>query len=1078
MLSSSGESDGDTSSSDDGDSTSWCSDEHFEVGVGGRHQPQEGAGIALSPHSSSRPTRGRSRHWRDNGISFESALRAERHFIEDKFEQRGGLLDGSAPFSVAFSGGGVRAAAFEAGIFWRLAQSGCLSRVEHIVAVSGGAYIACAVASHLVAAEQPSSACDMNGWYQRVVAKTICRMQRNVGYFVRDWSAGPFKVPNDGSGLLPPFADVPILVAVVLFTLVSNPLTHFVVFIIPITECVNQSMGMAMRAAYCAPTDADAWSIFEWWGPLHGWLMNLAFLLAFTFAAWLLGKLPFCRPPSSPGSHSTTRNGRHNRPPWLCRLGFLYLQSLRAATTRVLVVYACIIVIMCGVMSTQLWDRTPTGYLQRNQLCSQFILNSSRPPDDRPFDYRLHCDDLRRHSNGQWAPWWTDPIFEFSSNASTLEQEIASATRAARSAAPHHYLPQANETELLTVLAWPLSHEVVQGSSWFISTVLLLLLVLGVALLLTPIFKGLFLFCLSLVGPTVAVLVAASFMQYRIFGPLTGQRYIHVLGLWPFQRAAYYNFRLGSLVLAFVMMVFFHGIHFASHYFYSRSLRLAYFERGRDLTWQAIRRNPYIPFMLLTGTVTDWKRPGDKEKISEISISCLHTGSGKTGYVATPPWRSVGKCMALAAAATDAFILGMFDRLRYRFWLEFLNLRMGDYLLFERRRNPCVAWCQRRMPSCRRESFFFYEFPVVACGGSAFVLFIVASILSQSDLESRCQSSRHMYVASVYIVLTVFVLSFFGFVPFLEFFVHSPMLRQIHMAMRYYHISETPPSMIYVSDGGVQDCTGVLQLMLRRCGRILLALAAADPEDNLAVLRETMKIAVKSKLGSFYDPKDPRRDVSLLLDEFKRNRSQTYLHIGISYGWDRGEQGSGAAGAEGTAAGGGETSARPEAQRRTFTGPQRTGHLLVVKNRLPPSWEDIELEPPLTEAEIISGASWKEKGEEEEDEEESSEGGSAAHARHASGDSIPEFKSMHSFGLRSGGKRLATAKLGGCCCNCCHVGCCNLGPKFPHVANANQCLTPALFSSLCRLGHRLSQDAIELLCQQDCFEEPWEHCVQ
>eukprot|EP00932_Pfiesteria_piscicida_P006957 SRR837773.1694.p1 GENE.SRR837773.1694~~SRR837773.1694.p1 ORF type:complete len:457 (-),score=64.71 SRR837773.1694:81-1250(-) len=389
---------------------------------------------------------------------------------------------------------------------------------------------------------------------------------------------------------------------------------------------------------------------------------------------------------------------------------------------------------------------------------------------------------------------------------------------------------------------------------------------------------------------------------------------------------------------------------------------------------------------------------------------------------------------------------------------------MGDYILFERTRNPCVAWCQKRMPSCRRESFFFYEFPVVALGGCAFVFFIAASIWSQSDQEENCRSAEEMYSISLYIGVTLFVLSFFGFVPFLEFFVHSPMIRQIHMAMRYYHVSEKPPSMIYVSDGGVQDCTGVLQLMLRRSGRILLVLAAEDPDDELHVLRETMRLAVARKLGAFYDPKDPRRDVSLLLDEFKDDKNQTFLHIGISYGWNRDE---------GTSAAG-----RAEGHLR------QTGHLLVVKCRLPPSWAGELLEGPLTEAEVASTAMVPAT---ETVGEGIAESGALCgkDGTDLVGNGAPETIGMQSerstttYGLRKHGEPVQQTQLAGCCCNCCHVmGCCNIGPKFPHVSNVNQCLTPALFSCLARLGRRLSEDAVDLISRSDAFNEPWERAVR
>ncbi|CAE8593325.1 unnamed protein product, partial [Polarella glacialis] len=62
---------------------------------------------------------------------------------------------GGVPLTLAFSGGGVRALACEAGVLWRLAQAGRPGDVEHFVAVSGGAYLASALCSQIIAAWSP-----------------------------------------------------------------------------------------------------------------------------------------------------------------------------------------------------------------------------------------------------------------------------------------------------------------------------------------------------------------------------------------------------------------------------------------------------------------------------------------------------------------------------------------------------------------------------------------------------------------------------------------------------------------------------------------------------------------------------------------------------------------------------------------------------------------------------------------------------------------------------------------------------------------------------------------------------------
>eukprot|EP00933_Yihiella_yeosuensis_P036297 TRINITY_DN30042_c0_g1_i1.p1 TRINITY_DN30042_c0_g1~~TRINITY_DN30042_c0_g1_i1.p1 ORF type:complete len:254 (-),score=31.69 TRINITY_DN30042_c0_g1_i1:31-792(-) len=251
--------------------------------------------------------------------------------------------------------------------------------------------------------------------------------------------------------------------------------------------------------------------------------------------------------------------------------------------------------------------------------------------------------------------------------------------------------------------------------------------------------------------------------------------------------------------------------------------------------------------------------------------------------------------------------------------------------------------------------------------------------------------------------------------------MHSAAIRHLHMAMRYYHQADQPPSMLYVTDGGVQDCTGILQLLQRRSERILLALAAADPDDDLAVLRTTMRIATRDKVASFYDPEDPRVNVFSMFDEFKEDTSRTTLILGIRYGWHR--------------------------QSAEEGHVRRTGRLFVVKNRLPPQFQALHPEPLLSKEEIVG--SGRSRSEEE----------------------LP-------LPARWEEKELHQEDLAGCCCDCCHTaGCCNIGPGFPHVSNANQCLTPQLYSSLCHLGYRLSEDAVKAISKNEPLEDSWENLL-
>uniref|UniRef100_A0A7S1S3C6 Uncharacterized protein n=1 Tax=Alexandrium catenella TaxID=2925 RepID=A0A7S1S3C6_ALECA len=228
--------------------------------------------------------------------------------------------------------------------------------------------------------------------------------------------------------------------------------------------------------------------------------------------------------------------------------------------------------------------------------------------------------------------------------------------------------------------------------------------------------------------------------------------------------------------------------------------------------------------------------------------------------------------------------------------------------------------------------------------------------------------------------------------------MYSPVIRRLQEASRFYFRGLKPPGMLYVTDGGVQDCTALMQLMRRRVERILLVLAASDPGDDLGVLRTAMDVAVASKLGCFYDPRDPRRDVKILLDEFKKDLHMPYLHLGIRYGWD-----------------GPSTS-------------ESFGRLIIVKNRLQEGFGQQPVRPLLTEEEI--------RGEQD--------------------------MARPTLGKGKWGDMLEEDLGGYGCCDCCHTHCGNAGRKFPHLSfTGYMYLTPQLFSSLSRLGHDLSEAAIQ-----------------
>lgn len=935
-------------------------------------------------------------------LSWEKVVQQERGLINRK--HREGRRNRHAPrFSIAFSGGGVRAAAFQAGVLWRLAEAGRWESVDHLVAVSGGAYIASAFASTVLNAttpsdssdEEPSPGCGLNDFYLRCAAKTICRMQRNASYLIRDLRPGHFwDIANDGSSVLPPILDIFVLLIMVVTSMIINPLTVLTLYVLPFAEGVDLFDGASMRAAYCVPEIKDGVKIFSNWGPLQSSVLTLCISVFSAFFLWCISLAPPLR----------VHEG------WPVPRVAQTMLSLRAVVSRASVVQLLILGIVTGAFIAQL-----DGNEDRFEQCHRYIRSHMSFVDSHV------VMDATCHDYYNGYPWWTSSYFKdyFSPpelaamNRSMPGLEIYRAKIDAEELEPEKSRIAFVIVHLNQVLMSVQSDIISRVSINFGFTSVGAFLALGlfVALMLNPLISGLFLWTLSLLGPVIALFVVGSLVQFRIYGPVTNQSYAWGLSPWP-PLERWRHFVIFMFACAFLIVLFYHHLHSLSHAFYARSLQKAYFDRGRDWDWSDVERNPYLPLMLFTGTVTDFRVPGDPTPITEIFISPLHTGSERTGYVPTPPWRSLSKSAALAAAASDAFIIGMLDRARYRFWLEFLNLRMGDYILFHARPSPLLTRISQYR--CLTDKPFFLYGLIPICLQTFGLAACLTSFLLSFN-PSSCELSKYWYLVWASILVFSITVSFFASRGPLEIFLHSPAIRHIHMALRYYHTAEKGPSLMYVTDGGVQDCTGVYQLLRRRSARILLVLAASDPDDQLNVLRETMRLASDEKLASFYDPRDPRRDASYVLDDFKEIPEKSHFVLGIRYDI---QTGSGQYGA------------------------RLTGRLFVVKNRLPPSLEQLPPEPLLTEEEILS--------------------------------------KQHAWGRkRWQDDKILQADLAGCCCDCCHVNVCNVGPKFPHISNANQCLTPQLFSGLCRLGYRLSGDAVNLIAAEGPLEEEaWEAHLQ
>eukprot|EP00450_Noctiluca_scintillans_P003652 CAMPEP_0194493852 /NCGR_PEP_ID=MMETSP0253-20130528/11940_1 /TAXON_ID=2966 /ORGANISM="Noctiluca scintillans" /LENGTH=886 /DNA_ID=CAMNT_0039334887 /DNA_START=68 /DNA_END=2728 /DNA_ORIENTATION=- len=851
-------------------------------------------------------------------VVIETTKLEESKINELRAQRENAGFDDGETFAVAFSGGGIRAAAFQCGVLWKLAEMGKLKDVTYLSAVSGGGYIAMGFAAHCLAAyrEKKPARHEVDDWYKDVVAKTVVRMQNNAGDFVRDFvRSGPGK-PSDGSGCtsLPRVLDAPILFFTLILTLMVNPIFIFLCFMLPTALVTNAWFGDEMRSLFCDIHGPEKLSTFKFGTFSIGCVSSAAF----TFLIWVLMHIaPFKDP------HTGAKiNDRVHPRKW-----FLIAHGLYAFFVR---------------FSAVCW--TLLAFLHATLVVQVLLFTQQR--DDSRF-YQKYCNaGVQGHclEDGGCLP--------------SLESHI-----------------------LLIVGLLFLASVVIMPWSGNSVTV--------------------FLACVF--GPLLIFIFEMRLTQFVVFGPITGQDFFTGFG---YNSNWYYI--IGSvLFLNLLILPFYPEIRAILHTYYMRCLAGNFFPDGKDGNIVDLLECPYIPLILVTATSSDFRSPigGDRDNLSEVSMTPLHVGSIETGFVPMHPERTMGKCTALTAAGcVDACALTLSSLLTMRFWLEILNLSWGDYVSFtsdERKTRGCCdfagEWDSRfiqRMPA---------DFSVWICFVLVFAGFVMDNLMCLK--------------IAIGLFCFIMTLSFLCFKPLEKIFAVSPFIRQIHQGSMFCFRGETPPPMLYMTDGGCRDCTTINQLLMRRQPRILLVLAASDPHDELGVLRTAITMAKDGGYATFYNTVDPRKDIDDIFANFKADSSIRFMTLGVTY---------------------------PPALRSS----NEYGRLVIVKNRMYDGFENLPIEPHLSEAEMGSGSSVSRAMEE----------------------------GMRAFN-EDDWKGLSNDKLGPfCCCDCTHLNpVTNSGPKFPHGNFVNFLyMTPMWCNMLARLAHGVSADAINDVSRKGSLQAAWE----
>lgn len=895
-------------------------------------------------------------------LRFNDVLRQEAQFIKQSRAQRKELAPDDVRFSLALSGGGVRAAFFEAGVIWRLAEKGLLKNVDTISANSGGSYVAAALASHVHEAGIPPQTADVDKWYLSVVAKMITRMLTNAPFCARECGKKPFAWPTDGSSFLPRFFDMFIFMGVMVFTLVFRPLFMLELLLRPLFDAIDWTFSGAMIAAFCS---GDPWgeSLLKFWR-LSAFRVYSIVLSGMALSAVLAWLCTHC-----------ARKRRFPKDKAKVMKTWLYARSTVATLVRLSLFLLMMLLVVMLALNLQIFmfSLDDTMALRKEYYCHEYV--------DR--EVKAHWKNCRDQIAVGGELWYTSPEWAMKSGW--------------------------NQTDMWDIHKDLLKRRPIRFELGYLC--ILFVSAFTVALFIMPFLPWLLMSLVKMFAPLLVTGVIVLMVQFRVYKPF----------LPEFSPTHIPPIRMYSIIM--LVLPFVPWLSSSVHLFYRRSLQRSFIAGGRDISWGELRSNPYIPLLLFNGTSIDYMRPWDDSPTSELSFSPLHIGGERTSYFHMEEYQSVSKFMALSSAATDAFVIGLNDTKSLRFCLTVLGLSMANPVLLGNAENWLTRAldfnCLKRDPKLRHLIMRrVIQLPALVLSELLFGLMLYAQVTSYAPTQSKCLTPAGAFWASGVLVLLMLVGSFFGFISRLRFLVHWPLVNYIHQLTRFSHCDLVPPRLLYIMDGGIMDATGVMQLVRRRRERILFVLNEDDPKDNMPGLRKLFAAIQREELASLYDPDDPRRDAYEVLRMFQLDRRRTYLRLGILYG-------------------------SPE----TSDAKRQTGHLFVIKSRLPMGMERQPLRPRLSEAEI--------KGE--------------GVYSYTNGD--------------HGSCCLREEELAGCsmCCDCCHQSVllnCTCGTsRFPNAPIMNMFLTPMYLSSLCRLGYALSGEVVDSIARTDSLAQPWESFI-
>lgn len=265
------------------------------------------------------------------------------------------------------------------------------------------------------------------------------------------------------------------------------------------------------------------------------------------------------------------------------------------------------------------------------------------------------------------------------------------------------------------------------------------------------------------------------------------------------------------------------------------------------------------------------------------------------------------------------------------------------------------------------------------------------------------------------------------------------------------------PPYVYLGDGGLLENSGCLEL-LRREKRLIIVMEAGDDQNlEMVVLRNLIELAEKEHLCGFFNTEDPRKSLKETIEEYQRDASQTYLHLGILYGWNEKSD---------------ETGQDVESNSNKVCKRIR-GDLFWIQNRT----------SSLTKGQQWGLCKWRRRSSDRAAAEEVRDDSSAAESRYSEDGTMVSFEvtgrqqvdsqqrnASPGSSLNSDLELTAAtttsnpplSELRSFCWDdpCCGVTCSFPCGDFPHVETVNQFFSPKMAANFFHYGYHLSEGAV------------------